>query len=238
RRGVVPTIAGRRILDRARRVLFESRGLVHDAHLLRDNQPGEVRFGAGSYPAAMLLPEVLATLINNYPDISVKVEVSDWATLQHKVIEEELDFAIVGKHTVPPDAPLETHLVSVEDAGWYVRTGHPLSNRTGLSIRELRSYPLVSVKMPYSTLARLKKRLGLTPGETLELGIECNDLYALREVVLQSDAILSTTSTLCRQEVAAGRLTRLNLRDNTPTVELAITQPTDRTLSPAACQTI
>lgn len=238
RHGVVPTAAGRRLVDRARRVLFEARGLQRDADLLRQDQLGEVRFGAGSYPAAILLPEVLVTLVNNYPDINVKVEVNDWATLQRKVVEEELEFAVIERRTVPPDAPLEAHPISVEQAGWYVRTGHPLAEHNSLTTRELRGYPLVSVPLPPTILGRLQRRLGLAPGEALGLGIECNDLYALREVVLHSDAILSATATLCRKEVADGLMVRLNVPDNHQKVEFAVVQPAHQSLTPAARRTV
>lgn len=238
RQGAVPTAAGRKLIDRARRVLFEARGLVRDADLLRDDQLGEVHFGAGSYPAATLLPDILVTLVNEYPDINVKVAVSDWATLQRNVMEETLDFAVVEKRTVAPGAPLEVHPLSTEAAGWYVRTGHPLARHGTLMTRDLRGYPLVSVPLPDTTRARLPRRLGLAPGETLALDVECNDLYALREVVLHSDAILSATATLCRQELADGRLTRLNVQDNHQKVEFALVQPTHQSLSPAARRTV
>lgn len=238
RQGVVPTPAGRRLLDRARRILFEARGLERDAELLRHDQLGEVRFGAGSYPAAILLPDVLATLINEYPDLDVKAEVNDWATLLRKVEDEELDFAVVERRTVSPEARLETRLLSVEEAGWYVRADHPLAARPQLTLRDLRAYPLVSVPLPATAKSHLQRRLGLAPGEALSLGIECNDLYALREVVMRSDAVLSATATLCRKEVAQGRLMRLNLDEGQPRVEFAVAWPAQRTLTPAARKTI
>lgn len=234
RQGVVPTPAGRRLLDRARRILFEARGLRRDAERLRHDELGEVRFGAGSYPAAILLPDVLATLLHEYPDLNVKAEVNDWATLLRKVEDEALDFAVVERRTLSPDARLETRLLSVEEAGWYVRAGHPLAGRGSLALRELRPYPLVSVPLPATARSQLQRRLGLAPGEALSLGIECNDLNALREVVTRSDAVLSATATLCRREVARGRMVRLAIHEGQPRVEFAAVWPSHRDLSPAA----
>jgi len=234
RHGVVPTVSGRQLLDCARRVLFEARTLLRNADLVRHDQLGEVCFGAGSYPSAILLPGILTTLVREYPDIKVKVEVNDWATLQRKVLDQEIEFAVVEKRTVPPDPSLESRPLSVEPAGWYVNVDHPLAERTSLTTRELRGYPLVSVPLPAKTRAHLQRRLGLTPGETLELNIECNDLHALREVVLNSDAILSATATLCRQELADGRLTRLNIPDNHQIVSYVLIHPAGQTLTPIA----
>tara|TARA_R110001606_G_scaffold1937_23_gene8048 strand:+ start:3821 stop:4768 length:948 start_codon:yes stop_codon:yes gene_type:complete len=236
--GVVLTPAGRRLVDRARRVLFEARGLKRDADLIRNDQLGEVRFGAGSYPAAILLPDVLATLMEEHPDLNLNVEVNDWATLLRKVTEEVLEFAVVERRTVPAQALLETRLLSVEAAGWYVRTGHPLAARARLATRDLLPYPLVSVPLPDAARAGLQRKLGLTPGEKLTLGIECNDLHVLREVVTRSDAVLSATATLCRREVAEGRLVRLNIDDSHQSVEFALVQPAGHTPTPAAAKTI
>jgi len=234
RQGVVPTAAGQQLVDRARRVLFEARGLRRDADLIRNHEMGEVRFGAGSYPSAILLPDVLASLMNDYPDLKVKAEVNDWATLLDKVVREELDFAVVERRTVPHDAPLETRLLSVEAAGWYVRGGHPLAERRGLRTRDLRGYPLVSVPLPAAARNHLRRKLGQTHGETLALSVECNDLLTLREVVTRTDAVLSATPSVCAQAVSEGRLTRLDIDDSHQKVEFAVAHLAHRTLSPAA----
>jgi DNA-binding transcriptional LysR family regulator len=237
-RKVVLTRAGQQLVDRARRVLFEARGLQRDADLIRNHELGGVRFGAGSYPAAILLPDVLTLLTNDYPGLKVKVEVNDWATLLDKVLDERLDFAIIDRRTVPPDAHLTTRRLAVEAAGWYVRAGHPLAARASLTTPELRDYPLVSVPLPEPVKSRLQRKLRLAPGEALALSVECNDLLTLREVVTGSNAVLSATPSLCRQALAEGRLVRLNINDSHQSVEFAVTRLAQRTLSPAARQTL
>ncbi|KYZ85514.1 LysR family transcriptional regulator [Alloalcanivorax xenomutans] len=232
--GVVPTAAGQQLINRARRVLFEARGLRRDAALIRNHEMGEVRFGAGSYPSAILLPDVLGTLMSEYPHLQIKVEVNDWATLLRKVETEELDFAVVERRTVPHDSALESQPLSKEAAGWYVRRGHPLADGRAVATRDLGDYPLVSVPLPETARNRLKRRLGQSPGEALALSLECNDLVTLREVVTRTDAVLSATPSVCRAQVAAGRLVRLNIQDSHQEVELAVARLANRTLSPAA----
>lgn len=238
RQGVVPTPAGRRLLDRARRVLFEARGLHRDADLLRHGQLGEVYFVAGSYPSSILLPDVLATLMAEYPDMNIKAEVNDWGTLLRKMTNEEMDFAVLARRAVPPEAQLETRRLWVETAGWYARTDHPLAGRSPLTARELLSYPLASVPLPSGARADLQRNLGLAPGEKLALGIESNDLSALRQVMLRSDVVLRATATLCRHEVAVGRAVRLDVKDSGQKVEFVVVRPAHRTLTPAARKTI
>jgi len=48
-RGVVTTAAGRMLVERARRVLFEARCLFRDVELIRSDALGEVRIGMGPY---------------------------------------------------------------------------------------------------------------------------------------------------------------------------------------------
>ena len=234
RQGVVATAAGRHLVDRARRVLREAHGLRRDADLIRQQDLGEVRFGAGAFPSAVLLPGVLADLMNAHPRLKVRVEVGEWAGLLRKVEAEQLDFAVVERRTVPPDSALETRLLAVESAGWYVRGGHPLAARRGLAVTDLRAYPLVSVPLPAAARERLGRELGLAHGEALPLALECNDLIALREVVTRTDAVLSATPSVCREEVARGRLVRLDLDRVRPKVEFAVARLAQRTLSPAA----
>lgn len=233
-KGVVPTTAGQQLINRARRVLLEARGLRHDAELIRNHDMGEVRFGAGSYPAAILLPDVLSSLLNEHPHLQVKVEVSDWATLLDKVEREELEFAVVVRRTVPHDSPLETISLSEEEAGWYVNRDHPLAGRGAIATRELSDYPLVSVPLPDATRARLKRRLGQAPGEALALSLECNDLPTLRDVVTRTHSVLSATPSVCRGLVEAGQIVRLDIQDSHQSVKLAVVRLANRTLSPAA----
>ncbi|MDI7065621.1 LysR family transcriptional regulator, partial [Klebsiella pneumoniae] len=56
-RGVAMTAAGRLLVERARRVLFETRCLFRDVELLKAHELGEVRIGLGPYAAVVLLPD-------------------------------------------------------------------------------------------------------------------------------------------------------------------------------------
>ena len=52
---VTPTAAGEFVLERARRLVFDSRCLKRDVELYRDRKLGDVAFGVGPYPAATFL---------------------------------------------------------------------------------------------------------------------------------------------------------------------------------------
>ena len=52
---VKPTPAGEFVLERARRLVFESRCLLRDVNLYRDRTLGNTAFGVGPFPAATVL---------------------------------------------------------------------------------------------------------------------------------------------------------------------------------------
>jgi molybdenum-dependent DNA-binding transcriptional regulator ModE len=79
-RGVAMTAAGRLLVERARRVLFETRCLFRDVELLKAHELGEVHIGLGPYAAVVLLPDLLVEFSRRFP----KIKVSNWAMVTAK----------------------------------------------------------------------------------------------------------------------------------------------------------
>ena len=71
------TDAGAFVVERARKLLFESRCLERDVTMYRERQIGDIAFGVGPYPAATLLLSLLCELRASYPGINTRVEVNN-----------------------------------------------------------------------------------------------------------------------------------------------------------------
>ncbi len=93
-RTVQPTIAGSRILERARRVLDELRDLrsvASDTHL----PAGPLRLGATPTGLVEILPPVLRQWVQTYPNIEVYIEPAQSTVLYQRVLDHHLDAAIL-----------------------------------------------------------------------------------------------------------------------------------------------
>ena len=96
---VVPTPAGTFVLERARKLLFDSRCLERDVDLYRQKLIGHVAFGTGPFPATTLLPKLLPEFRAGYPAVRIRVEVNNWTYLLQHLRREELDFFVAETRT-------------------------------------------------------------------------------------------------------------------------------------------
>lgn len=99
-RTIRPTEAGAAIIERARRFLAEARDFKSIA--VADRPSGQLRLGAFSSALSGLLPDVLALMKENYPQIDVKITGGHSRELYRKVLDgDDLDAAVI---TEPPFA--------------------------------------------------------------------------------------------------------------------------------------
>jgi DNA-binding transcriptional LysR family regulator len=98
-RNVRATQAGAAVLGRAREFLREARNLKSIAN--GDQLSGQLRLGAHQTATYGLLPDVLKSMIEKYPQIEVYIARAGSAELYPKVLAGDLDAAIIAR---PPFA--------------------------------------------------------------------------------------------------------------------------------------
>jgi len=93
-RTVVPTVAGTRILERARVILRDVRD-IESAATDTDLPSGPLRLGATPTGLTGIVPVVLKPWIQMYPDISIFIEPSSTSVLYGRLLAGELDAAVI-----------------------------------------------------------------------------------------------------------------------------------------------
>ena len=238
-REVQITAAGNMVVQRAKKMLFEARGLVRDIGLIKNRDLGFVSFGAGPYPAAMLLPSILDELARQHPQMRVNAVVVGWPNQFEELYREMLDFLIVDIRGVQRTSELNVIALPKHGAAWYVREGHPLTLRSSLDASDLRDYPIVSVPLSDSIREGLRKWLRFPPGHAMEFHVVCNDVAVLQEYARKTDALLLLTTHAMWNPTGMAGLVPLPLLNRSPlALELGIVSLAGRTLSPAAEQAI
>ncbi|WP_028219773.1 LysR family transcriptional regulator [Paraburkholderia oxyphila] len=238
-REVQITPAGQMVVRRAKKVLFEARCLVRDVDLLRNHDVGSVSFGAGPYPAAVLLPAVLDELAHRHPQLRINAAVDNWKNLHDALHAESLDFLVVDIRGAQPISEVDVIALPKHRAAWFVREGHPLARRETLDARELQAFPIVSVPLPDPMHEALRKWLRYAPGHELEFHLVCNDVNVLQEYARKTDALLLLTTHALSNPARMAGLVPLSLPERSPLwLQFGIVHLAGRTLSPAAEQTI
>ena len=235
---VRPTPAGEFLIERARRLLFDARCLRRDVDLYRDASLGDTAFGAGPFPGATLLPHVLPELRRLHPQVSLRVEVSNWAQLLERLRAEDIEFFVADTRDLPADPGLEVRALGRQPGGFYVRPGHPLG--TGpCRAPDLFAYGVAATRLPSVVRVAIGRLLGLPPGSDPGFALECDDVSLLRAVALSTDTVLAVTDAAVGAEVASGALLPLQV-DGLPPLhaEMGVVSLRNRSPSPMARQAI
>jgi DNA-binding transcriptional LysR family regulator len=233
-----PTPAGEFLIERARRLLFDARNLHRDVDLFRDSRLGDTAFGVGPYPAATLLPGVLATFRDRHPGVGLRVEINNWLQLHERLYAEDIEFFVSDVRDLPADPALEVRSLGRQPGGLYVRPDHPLA-RHECTLAEAWSHGVAATRLPRAVKDALARLLGLSAGDALVPALECDDTTLLKRVALATDIVLASTDAAVRDEVDAGTLQRLQVR-GFPTLhaQMGLVALRNRTLSPTAQRVI
>ncbi|MGH8821176.1 MAG: LysR family transcriptional regulator [Rhodoferax sp.] len=232
---VTCTDAGSLVVERARKLLFDSRCLERDLSLYRERLIGDIALGVGPYPAATLLPQLLIELRSRFAGINTRVEVNNAKYLAEHLRAEELDFYVADVREIQVADDFSVTSISRQLAGFYVRPKHPLLSVHRPSAASLLPYGLASVRAPEEVRARVGRSMGLAEGTRLPLAVECDDLSLLKTVAMSTDTVLACPDAGARLEVASGQLVRLAVSGLPPVYsEMGIVSLKGRSHSPMA----
>jgi DNA-binding transcriptional LysR family regulator len=235
---VKPTPAGLFLVDRARRLVFEARNLQRDTQFYRDAALGDTAFGAGPFPAATIMPRVVAELREQYPRVGLRVELNNWQLLCDRLLEEDIEFFVADVSDLPADPRILITPVGRQRGHVFARAGHPLAGRPA-KLAQAWEYGVASIKWPARVKAAIGRLIGLAPGTAPALALECDDIALLRSVALSTDTVIAVSDAACQADLTSGALVRLALTDLPDLyAEMGVVALVDRTPSPMAQRAI
>jgi len=189
RTGVVPTPAGKVLIERARRLLFECQCLERDAALMRDGEFGDLAFGVGPFAAGVLLPRFISELRQHAPKVHPRVQVGGARGLLNKLEAQIIDFFVADPRMFSMSEKLESVPVGRMYGSLYCRPGHPLLAGPSPSLPELSRYGFASGLMSAEVRAFVARALGFEQASELPLRVECDDLAAVVKLAVEGDLI-------------------------------------------------
>jgi LysR family hydrogen peroxide-inducible transcriptional activator len=134
-RGVVPTEAGRRFYERARRVLAELADATRCVADCRQALEGRLIIGAIPTIAPGLLPGLIARFIRQHPRVEIEVVEEVTERLLQRLDEGLIDLALVS--TVDVHTAIHTETLGLEPLGVLVPAEHPFARRRHLRWQDL-----------------------------------------------------------------------------------------------------
>ncbi len=229
------TPSGAFVVERARRLLQESRQLERDVTLHRERVIGDISFGSGAIPAATVVPRLLCEMRQKYPAVSARVLVNNVAQLLTHVRSEDHDFFVGDTRSVPRDGTFAIQPIGRPTAGIYARSGHPLLKQHSILVADLVPYGLATGRLPAEICTFLLNLMGLAPDARLPVAVECDDVHLVKHITMSTDIVMVGTADLLASEIADGKMCLLPLKDLPPIYsELGVVSLQGRTHSPIA----
>lgn len=160
------TPAGAQVLERARIILNESHNIRALAANLRAESRGELALATTHTQARFVLPEPIARLKKQYPDLSVHIRPQGESRVISLFESGEVDLAIVSTSGAQPEGGIAVPLYRWRRRA-VVPRGHALAKlKRPLRLADLADLPLVSYEsslQPESSLRRAFAQVGLEP---------------------------------------------------------------------------
>ncbi len=206
-RGVSLTAHGQLVLEHARRLLAGSLALSNAVNQLGNLEAGELRLGAGPYPAARLIPQALGQLLQRYPRVQVKLDIANWLELRDSLLDSTIELFVADIRELQGDARLQIEALRVHQGVLFCRPAHPLLQRHDLQPRDLLDFPLAGTQLPQV----VERSLGLASGRAQPLSVQCDNFLVLKRLVADSDVLSMAPWDVIADEVAAGQLSLLPL---------------------------
>lgn len=187
--GAVLTPAGRTLVERARRLVFDADCLERDAALLRGGLLGELAFGAGPVPAAVLVPPLLAKLRREAPNVVARVRYGNVDSLLTQLTDEAIEFFIADPRMLGDTSRVEITPVMRIRGSVYARAGHPLLGASRVTAADLSHYGLGLVSVSPQLQAYVAHGLGFASPAELPVVVECDDLVTLARLAADGDLL-------------------------------------------------
>lgn len=209
-RGISLTAHGRLVLEHARRLLAGSQALSSAVSQLGNLASGELRLGAGPYPAARLVPRTIGQFASAYPRVQVHLLIDNWENLLLRLLDDSIELFVADIRELHGDSRLHIQPLQRWPGVIFCRPAHPLLGRwlgSLADLADLADYPLAGTQLPQEVAEHLKEHIG----RTQPLGIECDNFMVLKALVAESEVISIAPWDVVAEEVRNGQLAVLDI---------------------------
>ena len=136
-RGVEPTWYGQVLIRRARSALSEIGRAQDEIAALRSGRAGQASIGTVVNPGTNLVPQAVAALKRDFPDILIRIEMDYSRPLVARLLDGQLDIVVGRIMGAEGSSELEFEPLADEPHSVIVRAGHPLAGRSRVGYGDL-----------------------------------------------------------------------------------------------------
>jgi DNA-binding transcriptional LysR family regulator len=229
--GELPLLRGRALLDGAADV-------EREFTRMQGLEIGELRIGAGPYPAQMSVGAAVGRLASLHPSLRIEVMADDLRAIVDALLVGRLDLAVIELSIVAGETRVATESLPPHPGYFYCRAGHPLLSEKNPVIERILKYPLVGPRIvPRAARDFLAlAKVGVIDPDTGDYlpPIKVDSIRMAKDIVLASNAVAMAPLAVLTEEIAAGNLVALPARPAWMQTGYGFVWARDTVLSPAA----
>lgn len=232
-RGMILTREGNRFLQR---VNYALQALDDAFDSLKDIHPtlkGTLRLAMTYTVAGYFMPPLLAQFQRRYPWVRVELYEVSRPEIEQGLTAGEFDLAIVLTSNIEHHQWLEKLTLTQSQRRLWVNGQHELMKRERITLQDIAHYPYIMLTVDEADQSALKywKPEGLTPN----ILFRTSSVEAVRSMVANGTGITILSDMVYRPWSLDGkRIEHIELNNPIPPMELGLSWPRNRPLSPAA----
>jgi DNA-binding transcriptional LysR family regulator len=233
-RGMRPTWYGETMIRHARIALSSLAQAGSELEALKTGRFGEVSVGAITGPAVSLIPQAVAIVAREHPDLRLQLAVESSDVLVERLTQCKLDIMVGRLLEAHDKTNLSYERLADEPVCAVVRPGHPMLSNSSLTLRHLEQAdwivpPMGSVLRHRFELMFQEAGLGIPPHL-----IETSSLLFITKMLQQSDFVAVVPTDVARYYASYGMIAMLPIQLSCTMEAFGIIMRKDWLLSPAA----
>lgn len=230
--GAVLTEYGQALLAHARLIDSELKTCVEALDQIKGARKGSISIALAHLPGTLLLPGVLRTFRQKWPDVNLRIAASVYPFLISQVRDGSLDFAIAPAplHDWPEDLLREPLMPTTLSP--VVRRGHPLA--TASSLRDLSHAEWVLPTQESATAQALQAAASQLGAPRPVCQLTCETFTAMMMTVASSDLVGLIPTEMVRSIATLAGVVEVPIADRLEGAELCLIRRRVSVLTPAA----
>jgi DNA-binding transcriptional LysR family regulator len=227
----VLTEAGQVVFDYAQRILGLRDEVGQAIQDLQHLKSGRVRVGANESTSLYLLPELILSFREQYPDVKVEIYRQVSSRLPRELLDRNIDLGLMAFE--PVDRELEAFPVLKDELVLIMSPKHPLAGRSVVKVKELGQEPFVAHNVNSGSRAKVIDTFARqhTP---LNITLELATIETIKRFVQKRVGLAFVPRMCVREELARGVLVSVPVRGLTHNRILWAAHRRGTQLSPAA----
>lgn len=221
---VIPTEIGIQVVEQAKRVVSESKGIYELLSQLKGDVSGVIKLGIIPTLAPYLLHRFIKGFLEKYPKVKLQVEETVTEEILRKLKNDELDLGVV---VTPLDEPgIVEKPMFYEKFYAYLSKDHQLLKKDTLNVQDLESDDMWMLQQGHCFRDQVFNLCNQTKFQRMNFHYESGSLEGLKNMVNQYKGItlLPELSTFSLNEEEKQRLRKFTGEEPTREVSIVLTR--------------